>query len=482
MNFRSLSLAIAFAAQSALADGLPDLGESARQDLSPQMERRLGESIMQDIRWRDPSFVDDPEISSYLGQIGARLVAANPAADVTFEFFAIRDPSLNAFALPGGHIGVHTGLIVAAQSESELAGVLAHEIAHVSQHHIARMVGKQKDASLIAVAAAVVAILAARSNSQMSEAALAGGAAAGIQSQLNYSREFEREADRMGLQTMETAGFDVRGMAGFFERLQRHTRLYENNAPAYLRTHPLTTERIADMENRLQSLARRQTADSLEFRLVRAKLQVQRLAPRDAVAEMETAQRENRSGDDPALRYGLARAYLADRDVAAAQQQLAALRRGKVSSPMVETLAAELRAAQSDGAGVLQTLREARARFPGNPAINYALVNALMASGTPAEAQKVVEEELRVRPGDSRLHELRARSYAAQGRRAQSHRAQAEVYVLRGQLAGAIEQLELAQRSGDGDFYELSAVDSRLREVRVKYALELRRKREEGGR
>ncbi len=237
-------------APPALAEGLPDLGESSAADLSPQMERRIGESIVRDIRLHEAAYVDDAEIQGYLNDLGGRLAANAPGHRQDFEFFAVKDPTLNAFALPGGYIGVHTGLLLAAQSESELAGVLSHEIAHVEQRHIARMVGKQGQANLTSLAALVVAILAAGSNAQVAQAALATGTAVNMQTQLNYTREFEREADRIGMQILESSGYEVQGMASFFVRLQQFGRLYENNAPAYLRTHPLTTERIADMENR----------------------------------------------------------------------------------------------------------------------------------------------------------------------------------------------------------------------------------------
>ena len=170
----------------------------------------------------------------------------------------VRDPMLNAFALPGGFIGVHSGLMIAAQNESELAGVLAHEIGHVSQRHIARMLGNQKDSLAIQIGALLLAILASRaggtSGGDLAQAAIMGGQAAAIQQQLNFSREAEREADRVGFVTLVNASFDGRGIEQFFGRLQQGSRLYEGTAPAYLRTHPLTVERICDMQNRSRNL------------------------------------------------------------------------------------------------------------------------------------------------------------------------------------------------------------------------------------
>ena len=463
-------------APAVLADGLPDLGEASRADLSPQMERRIGESIMRDIRLREPSYIDDVEVAAYLNTLGARLSAASPEAGRRFEFFALRDATLNAFALPGGFIGVHSGLIQAAQSESELAGVLAHEMAHVTQKHLARLMGKQNQAQMAQWLAMAVAILAARSNSDLSQAAIVAGTAAGVQTVLNYSRDFEREADRIGIQILERAGFDVRGMASFFERMQKFGRLYENNAPGYLRTHPLTVERISDMEHRILQAPYRQVADSLEFQLVRAKLRAGAGEVRDAVTDFETQLRERKYLSETAARYGLAVAQMRARNFAAVERELIELRRLEAVSPMIDTLATDVRKAQGDLEAALALYREARSRHPRNKALLYGQIDALLAAGRPQQALRIASEELQLTPSDAPLHGLQAKSYAALGRRLQQHRAQAEMYVLQGQLLAAVQQMELAQQAGDGDFFEQSQVDARLRELRARQAEEAKQR------
>ena len=217
---------------------------------------------------------------------------------------------------------MHSGLILAAQSESELAGVLSHEMAHVTQKHLARLMGKQNQAQVTQWLAMAVAILAARSNSDVSQAAIVAGTAAGVQTMLNYTRDFEREADRIGIQTLERAGFDVRGMASFFERMQKFGRLYENNAPGYLRTHPLTTERISDMEHRILQAQYRQVADSPEFQLVRAKLRASQGHPNDAIVDFETQLRERKYLSEASARYGLAVAQMRAKDYAAVDREV----------------------------------------------------------------------------------------------------------------------------------------------------------------
>jgi predicted Zn-dependent protease len=299
------------------------------------------------------------------------------------------------------------------------------------------------------------------------------GQGAAIQNQLNYSRDFEREADRMGLFLLERSGFDIRGMSGFFERLQKFGRLYENNAPGYLRTHPLTTERLADMGNRIQSRPYRQAADSLEFQLVRAKLRAQDGTPRDAVTDFEARLRDrNFAGAEVAVRYGLAQARLRDGKLAGAEGELTELRRLKAQSPMIETLAAQLRLKAGDVAGAVKILREAQPRYPQERAIVYGLVDALLEGRQPRDALTLIEDDLLSYPSDARAHALQARTYAMLGKRLQQHRAQAESYLLLGQLPLAVEQMELAQKSGDGNFYEQSRVDARLRELKLRLAEE----------
>ena len=473
-------LVAAWGAPVVLAEGLPDLGEVSQTDFSPQVEKKVGESIMQDIRQKEPSYLDDPEVTGYLNRLGHRLASNSEGARMEFEFFALRDPTLNAFALPGGFIGVHTGLILATQSESELASVLAHEISHVTQHHIARGVSQQSQSYATTLLSLAVAILAARTanGGDAAAGALVAGQAAGVQQQLAYSRDFEREADRVGIQVLERSGFDVRGMGTFFQRLQRSSRLYENNAPAYLQTHPLTTERIADMENRIQAMPYHQVADSLDFQLVRAKLRSEEGTPEDAVADFESQIKERKFSSEAAARYGLARALMRKQNYAAAEAQVGELRRLKVSSSMIETLAADLRMKQGDAAGAARLLRSAAALYPQERAVAYALVESLLAAKQPQEALKVTIADLQAYTTDYRMHGLQAETYAALGKRLEQHRAQGESYALQGMLMPAIEQFELAQKAPDGDFYEHSQVDARLRALKRQQADEAKQKKQ----
>lgn len=469
-------LALCFAVlPRAFGQALPELGEGSSATLPPQIERRIGESILREMRQRDPSYLDDPEIADYLNQLGGRLVAAVPGARQDFEFFAVRDLSINAFAMPGGFVGVHTGLVAASESESELASVLAHEIAHVTQRHIARMLGAQQQMALPTMVAMAAAILLGRSRPDLAQGAMMAAQGIAVQSQLSYSRDFEREADRIGFQTLSGAGYDARAMASFFEKMQRTTRVVDDGSvPGYLRSHPITTERIADAQARAANLPYRQHPDSLEYHLVRAKLRAESVDSREAVTEFGSAVRERRYADETAARYGLAVALLRAKQPQEAERELARLSAGAKVSPMLVTLSARVRQALGDGAGALAVLKEGAERWPHRRPVAYAYAEALATQGRHSDALAQLEPQIRQYPRDDRLHEMRAKAYAALGKRLQQHQSQAEVYALRGSLPGAIEQLQLARAAGDGNFYELSAVDARLRELRAEHTRDLK--------
>ena len=493
--FRAIAVAVALtmamppslAPVRAQSIELPTLGEAAADDLSPANERKLGEAIMREVR-RDPAYLADPDATEYLNNLGYQLVSASPARHIDFSFFAVRDPMLNAFALPGGFIGVHTGLVLAAQSESELASVLAHEIGHVEQRHIARMLAKQRESSAIAIGALLLALLAARSNSSSSgdltQAAIMGGQAAALQQQLNFSREAEREADRVGFQTLEAAGFDVRAMSTFFGRMQQGSRIYESAAPAYLRTHPLTTERMGDIQNRIREARVRQRADSLDFHLIRARLRVLQddtlQGARDAQAHFASQIKNRSAANEAAAHYGLALASLRLNQPQAAYEAAQAARKlTRLTSPMLDKIVAETRFAAAttpaEREKALRMAREATQRFPLSRLTALAYVDLLQRAGEHEAAVAYLREQLALPRSEPQYFASLARSYAALNRRTLQHQATAEMYALLGAVPSAVDQLQLARKAGDADFYVLSEVDARLRQL----SQQLKEQREE---
>lgn len=447
------------------AEGLPDLGDISQEALSPQQERQIGEQSMYQIR-ADKSYLDDAEVADYLNLLGGQLASNSSEPGLEFEFFAINDNAINAFAMPGGFIGVNTGLILTSQSESELASVLSHEIAHVTQHHLARMVSGQKYDSLAAMAIMAAAILAARSNPDAAMASVMGAQAGAIQRQLNFTRVHEQEADRIGLGILKKSGFDVRATPIFFERLQKATRLLEGNTPPYLRTHPLTNERIADMANRVQQMPARLVPDSLDYQLVRAKLKTMQKSPQEAISYFSAALGTQKFGNPVAQRYGLVSALLQSRQFDRAAQEFAPLRKHAQNNAMITTLAGQLRRAGAiSEPNISGFYRTATQYFPQHRALVYDYAEVLLQEKRLDDALNLLNRQITAHPNDPRLYELQARTYAALGRHQEEHHALAYNYILHGNLRGAIEQLELAKHAGN-NFQELSTIEIELKQFR----------------
>jgi len=469
MKYLHLLAALALAMPSARADGLPSLGDASQSAFSPQQQRQLGNEIMREIR-NSRHYDDDPELTDYINHLGYRLVAHSPENTAHYHFFIVNDNTINAFALPGGYIGVHTGLILATQSESELASVLAHELGHEVQHHMSRMAAHQKRLMIPALAALAVAILASRTNTQVSDAALAAAQAGTAQSTLNFSRHDEEEADRVGLQILIKSGFDPRAMPAFFRRLLKKTRLYENDAPVYLRTHPLTTQRIADLANRVADLPYRQVPDSLMFQLMRAKLRAAQGTPQTAVQTFENNLREQKYANEAAERYGLIQALIRARAFPEADRQLALLLKQGPASPAIDTLAAKLKTAEGKGKDAIIEYRAALRDFPGYRALYYGYIEALLQNRNSATALKTIDGKLASHPDDYRLYAFQAHAYAQQGNNLLRHQAMAEAYAHLNNLSAAIEQLQLALKSGGGTFYQLAAIEARMKALRAQSA------------
>ena len=310
-------------------------------------------------------------------------------------------------------------------------------------------------------------MLAARSSPDLAQAAVAGAQYATVQTQLNFSRDNEREADRAGVQTLERSGFDPRGMPAFLERLQRAYRIYDTNAPSYVRTHPLTTERIADVQNRVESMPYRQVPDTLEFQLVRARLQVAQYSPRDAVERFNDILQEKKTVSDIPARYGLVLALLEAKDIQRAVRESEILLKEAPDSVMIAVLVARVRLAAGNRKDAFELYAETLKRFPRWRALIYDYARALLDAKRPREALQVTGDASQVLRGDRRLYQLQGQAYAALGQKLQQHRAQAEAFVLMGNLSAAIDQLQSGLRSGDGDYYQLSSAEARLRELRV---------------
>lgn len=465
--FRMLALLAAVSASfPATPSSLPDLGEASGAVLSAQAERKLGEETLRGLR-ASGAYLNDPEVNAYLEQLGHRLVSAVPGLDGDFHFFAVNAPDINAFALPGGYIGVHAGLVLATESESELASVLAHEISHVTQHHIARQAAAQSGDQLIMLAAMAAAILAARSgDGQMSSAAMTTAMAAQTQKQMNYTREYEHEADRLGFQLLDQAGFDPQAMAGFFQKLQKATTLLDNQSYSWLRTHPMTHQRIAEAQDRAFEKPYRQVASGPDFHYVRALLRSYDGTPEEAVRRLEASPREGRGPEPAAHRYGLAAALLRAKDYSRAQAEIDRLGEEGVHHPMIEALAGQVLQHSGHIRAALARYEAALRIYPGHLQLVYDYTQALILDKRYGAAASFAEDRLIAGRDDATLHRLVAEARAGLGQNTLSHYHQGEHYAALGDGASARAQYELAVRANDGGFHDLAMVEARLREMR----------------
>ena len=452
---------------------LPELGDPSQATLSAPQERKLGEAVMQQIR-ASGGYLFDPEVNGYLNDLGNRLVTAVPGAAFDFEFFAMADPTINAFALPGGFVGVNTGLILLTQTESELASVLGHEITHVTQHHIARGIVNQRDATLMSLAALVAAIVASRSRSSSSgdltQAAVASAQGLAIQAQIDATRHNEEEADRLGFARTYAAGFDPNAMATFFERLQRAAIWFEGNSPSYFHDHPETYQRIAEAQARAFTKPFRQVPDSLDFQMVRALLKSYEGTPKDAVLFFQDAIAEKKYNSEIAAHYGLVASYLRAEDLKRAQAELATLEKMAPPHPMIEGVAGQVLTQSGQLKEAIERYEAALVRYPSKMQLIYDYPEALLKDNQPAKAAAFLTVQLQRFPSDGPLHQIAAKTYAALGKQLLQHQHQAEFYAWQGNLRAAVQQLELAVKAGDGDFYEKSVAESRLRDVRQQLA------------
>ncbi|HJL93573.1 MAG TPA: M48 family metalloprotease [Woeseiaceae bacterium] len=301
-----LNLWIAVASSQDL--NLPDIGNPADAVLSKSDEAQIGSSIMRQIR-SSGAVIEDPQINEYLNEIGHRVASHINDSETSFTFFVIDDSSLNAFALPGGYIGVHSGLIESTRSEDELAGVLAHEIAHVTQRHIARAMAASQRQSLLSTAIMLGAVIAGATGagSDAVQGAMAVAQGTQAQQQINFTRDNEYEADRIGISAMASAGFDPRGMASFFEVMSGTNTLGSMRIPEFLQTHPVSSSRIAEAKNRARLFTKKDTEDTRNYGISRARLIVSnQRSPEDAINFY--TQKDFKYLND-AEKYGLALSY-----------------------------------------------------------------------------------------------------------------------------------------------------------------------------
>jgi len=474
----SLSLAVPFVPVLAQPVGLPSMGAASSADLSPALERQLGEAIMAQGR-RDPTYINDPEVTQYLTTMGRKLAAYAPGAVPDVEMFGVRDPQINAFAMPGGFIGVNSGLVVESTSESEVAAVLAHEIGHVVQRHIARGMTQQSQSGVVMMASLAAALLAALAGGggNLAMGVAAFGQAAAINQQLGFSRDAEREADRAGFTMLTKAGYDPQGMVRMFSRLMAASRLNEGTGGgAWASTHPLSIDRMSDVQNRARNLPGEKYASGDDYWYVRAKMRV--IQGRDAVSlrtagqQLQDEASRSSGTQQSAANYGLALQAFQRNNLDEAQRLVNVAESGGRTSPQLARLNIDLAAARKDNAQALELASAGTRRWPQYRALGIAYAQALQGAGRHKEAQAYLRDRIKQWGDDEPgLYQMLAYSEDHNGQPVQARRDMARYYVLTGAYAAAESQLQQA-RSMSKDFYEQSQIDVQIREVKDKLAEE----------
>jgi len=468
---------------------LPDLGNGGSGSLTPQAERKLGERVMRELR-RDPDYLDDWLVRDYLNSVAAKLAAAASALYIggyrpDFDLFAVRDPQINAFSLPGGFIGVNTGLIVATQTESELASVLGHEMGHVLQRHISRMITTGERSTYAALAGLLFGVLAGvlAHSGDLGSAIAIGGQAYAVDNQLRFSRSAEHEADRVGFLLLAGAGYDPYAMTTFFGRLDR-AAMSDTGIPAYARTHPLTGERIADMEDRARRAPYRQPHQSAEYGFVRARSRLLQDRSRseygDEISRLRSEIEDRTAVNVAANWYGMAYGQMLleryDDASASLASSRAAFATGEQaeggtarSSPSLDVLAADIarRAGRDDEAARLAEL--AQKRWPQSNAAIDMHIRTLLTLHRFANAQALAQKETRIQPDQPAWWLYLAQASAGTGDALTQHRAMAEKFALEGAWLSAIRQLKDARDLKTIGYYDLATVDARLHEMESRY-------------
>ncbi len=445
---------------------LPDIGDSTGAILSPEFERRLGQSFLNHVRRHTP-IQDDPEIETYIQSIGYRLVANSDTNERQFTFFVINDSLINAFAAPGGIVGINAGVILNSATESELAAVMAHEVAHVTQKHMARGAEAQSKMSVPMMAAMLGAILVATQNPEAGQAAivaLQGGAA---QAQINFTRGNEEEADRIGMQLLERSGFNPRGMPGFFEKLQKQSR-YTAQAPEFLRSHPLTNNRVADSKARAEIFPiNRKYDESTSYEFIKAKLLVLSYKdPKDAVKYFEYLIKNEKftSSNIASLSYGhaLAMAAVGDYGKARAQLQVLLDHSPENSSFLLAAAALEMKAGDFEAA--FRHYAVAKNLYPDYRPVVLSYSEALLKAGRPAEAKEILKHYAKYNEPDLTFYNYLTRAEEESGNSVEAGIANAEYYYLSGETRVAIERLRhiLQQRDLYPDYYQEERIQARM--------------------
>ena len=460
-----LIFAISFSAVSnAMQDNqrLPEIGTTGAAFMSIERERVVGDFYMRQVRSQAP-IVHDPVLDSYLNSIGQRLVRNTSGVRYPFNFFWINNKEINAFAFMGGYVGVHTGLIGEARTESELAAVLGHEVAHITQRHMVRRMQEQQRSMPMTIAGIIGSILVGMANPEAGAAGLYATMGMAGQSQINYTRLYEMEADRIGLSTLLAAGFDPRGAPDFFGRLAEKYR-YVSKPPEMLMTHPLPESRIADTRARAENMQRVDVPPSLDFALAKTRVQA-RYIGNTTNSDFESMRSSSNSINQQAGQYGLAIRALDGGNIDVAYKLMQPLLERYPNDPFYIDVQTDILLAQKDYETVLSWLRGKYIQQPTEPVITLNFANAALQAEDTELAEKLLRDFLLKQPDHPLALDLLTQVYERSGKRAAMYETRAESLALRGNFRLAIDQLHTAHNHTDSDLTH-KRLNARIEQMR----------------
>ncbi len=453
---------------------LPDLGLSASSVFSPELDRRIGAAFMRQVR-ATMRVVDEPELQAYVRTLGLNLASRSHSPELRFHFFLVDNPVINAFAGPGGNIGIHSGLVNISESESELASVFAHEISHVTQRHLPRAFERQSQMSTPTLAAMIGALILTAASPEAGQAALLAVQGGSAQMQIDFTRHNEKEADRVGLQLLHQAGFDPAAMPGFFGRMAEASKFSRGrDIPEFLLTHPVTRDRISESLARVEKLPKQPHSDSLGYRhftaRVKATLGSQR--PGEAIAQIQAQLETAADFEQPPLRYGYAYALLEARDFTHAGKQVDWLVARAPEFMPYRILKTRLQLERRDHSAGLETVTQALELFPGNDSLVRLHAEALLLNGKLKQAQETAQAYIAQNHADPGGYQLAARIAAATREPILAYQMEAEYHYWGGDLRQGIAALREAARQDQVDFITLTKIENRLRFFQSELAAE----------
>ena len=461
---KKIILLIIFFSVHVSANELPELGSSFDSFLSQADEKKVKFQILKQV-YQSNSYVNDPEITDYFNNLGNSLIKNGLNENLSINFFLVNDSSINALAMLGNIIGIHTGLVFASRSESELASVISHEIAHVSQKHLLRLFDSQARNTYKTYLAVAIAILVARSSPQLASGAMVAGAASQVQNVLDYTRANEREADRIGLQILNKSGYDPRGFIDFFNSMQKFNEFSSGAAPAFLRTHPITVERISDIQDRIKDYEYVQKKNPIEFYFIKAKIKGL-IGDSNLLSEkfLDEIQAKNYVNEAAAY-YGLIYSLIRQNKIHEALRHFEYLKSLNIQSPMLIHLNAQLLILENKYEEAFEIYSFGLTKNPYYRAFVLGYAQLLIQRNSIDEAIDFIRQYLNIFDNDSNLYFLLSKAFQLKKEPQLEHESLSYAFYYQYNMDDAIIQMDMAVKVNSDNFHNQSRVEYRLKEL-----------------